>query len=131
VDKLKNPGNRSGLSLAWIRVAFLAFLNLFQPFSAFLSAVELSLYDLFYDLSKVAELLLEAALVFGQELVEVIKQHPIEDSLLGLAREVDSRHIGKKEARIGPGSGGCRKVKEGKELRKISFRLSPDGVNNC
>jgi hypothetical protein len=97
--------------------------------AAWVAAVEIALDHLFDDGSEEAVPLIETMLIFGQELVEVTKQHPKEDSLLGLARAVDSRYIGKKEARSGLESGGCRKVQREKELKKISFRLSPDGVN--
>jgi hypothetical protein len=56
------------------------------------------------DLPEIPMLMLEAALIFGQELVEVLRQHAIEDSLLTQARAVHSRHTGKEGANIGPPS---------------------------
>ena len=39
-------------------------------------------------------LLLEPALVFRQEALKIMEQHPVEDRVLRMARAVDSRHIG-------------------------------------
>jgi len=39
---------------------------------------------------EVAVLPLESALILGEEPVEVMEQHPVEDGLLGLTRAVDS-----------------------------------------
>jgi hypothetical protein len=36
--------------------------------------------------------MLKAALVFGQEALEVIKEHPIENGALGLAGTIDTCH---------------------------------------
>ena len=49
-----------------------------------------------------AEGLLESALVFGQELIEVVEKHPIKDSPLRMARTIDSRHGGRMASRNGP-----------------------------
>ena len=54
------------------------------------------------DRTEEAVLLLKAALVFGQELIEVVEQHPIKDSPLRMSRTIDSCHGGRMASRNGP-----------------------------
>lgn len=56
------------------------------------AAIEIALDHLLDDGSEVAVLLLEAALVFGQKAVEIMEQHPIKNSLLRMARTINSGH---------------------------------------
>jgi hypothetical protein len=44
----------------------------------------------FDDPTEEAIFLLEAALILGQERVEVMKKHPVEDGPLGMKRAIDS-----------------------------------------
>ena len=54
--------------------------------AARVAAVQIALYDIL-DRPEEAVFLLEAALVFGQELIEVVEQHPIKDSPLRMSVE--------------------------------------------
>jgi hypothetical protein len=47
-------------------------------------------------------LLLETALILGQEPVEVMKEHPVERRAFGMSRTVHSRHSGRMASRNGP-----------------------------
>ncbi len=55
------------------------------------------------DRPEEAVLLLEAALIIGQELIEMMEQHPIENSLLGMAEAIDSWHGKRVESKTEPG----------------------------
>ena len=54
------------------------------------------------DRPKEAVFLLEAALIFSQEPIEVMEQHSIEDSLFRMPRTIHSRHGGRIASRNGP-----------------------------
>ncbi len=56
--------------------------------AARIAAIEVSFNDFLDDGPEEARLLLEAALVFCQETVEVMKQHSIEDGSLGMPRTI-------------------------------------------
>ena len=47
-------------------------------------------------------LLLEARLIFGQEYLKIMEEHPVEDGALGMTRAVDSRHGRSSKSRNGP-----------------------------
>lgn len=64
-----------------------------------IAAVEIALDDFLEDRPEMSARLLKTALVGCQEAVEATEQHPIEDRALGMARTVDSRHIGKADSR--------------------------------
>jgi len=68
------------------------------------AAVEVALDDLLHDRPEIPVLLLEAALVFGQEPVEVMEQRPVEGRALRMAWAIDSRHIGKAYSKSVPGA---------------------------
>jgi len=57
-------------------------------------AVEIALDDLPNDRPEIPELLLETALVFGEETVEMVEEHPAKNRALRLAWAINSRHIG-------------------------------------
>jgi hypothetical protein len=52
--------------------------------------------------SEVAVLLLEAALVLRQITVEIMEQHPIKGSPLGMSGTIQSRHGGRMASKNGP-----------------------------
>jgi hypothetical protein len=60
--------------------------------AAWVAAVQIFFDHLFDDGSEEAVLPLESALILGQELIEVVEQHPVEDSPLGMSRTVKSCH---------------------------------------
>jgi hypothetical protein len=86
--------------------------------AARVAAVEAALHDLLDNWAEEAVLLLEAALILGQEPVEIMEQHPIEDSPLGTSRTINSCHsrsfssrnrpAGSKYARRPYSPGRCR-----------------------
>jgi hypothetical protein len=47
---------------------------------------------LLYDRTEEAVLLLEARIIFGKELVEVMEEHSVEDDAPGMTRAIDSWH---------------------------------------
>jgi hypothetical protein len=59
-----------------------------------IAAVKVALDHLFDDRPKIPVLPLEASLVFGQEPLKMIENHPVEHRALRMARTIDSRHIG-------------------------------------
>jgi hypothetical protein len=71
--------------------------------AARVAAVEVSFNDFFDDGPEEAVLLLIAALIFRQELVEVMKKRPAKDSLLRMREAIHSRHGGRMASRNGPG----------------------------
>ncbi len=72
------------------------------------AAVEVALDDLLDDRPEIPVLLLEAPLVFGQEPVEVMEQHTVEDRAFRMSRTIDSLHIGNADSRSVPGAPeGC------------------------
>jgi len=56
------------------------------------AAVEVALHDLFDDRPGIPVLLLEATLILGQEPVEMMEQHPVENGPLRMPRTIDSLH---------------------------------------
>jgi hypothetical protein len=60
--------------------------------AARVAAVKVALDDFLDDRPEKTIFLLEAALILGQEPVEVMKKHPVEDGPLGMTRAVDSWH---------------------------------------
>jgi len=70
--------------------------------AAGVAAIEVALDHLLDDRAEETILLLEPALVFRQEAVEVMEQHPIEDSPLGMSRTVNSCHSRSFSSRNGP-----------------------------
>jgi len=67
-----------------------------------MAAVEVALDDLLDDGPEEAVLLLEAALIFCQEPVEVMEEHAVEDGALGMTGTIGSGHGGEKASRNGP-----------------------------
>ena len=67
------------------------------------TAVQTALHDFLDDRPEEAILLLEAALIFSQEPVEVMEQHPVEDGALGMSRTITSGHRRSFSSRKGPG----------------------------
>jgi hypothetical protein len=70
--------------------------------AARIAAVQVALDHLLDNGPEETVLLLEAALIFYQELVEVMEQHPVEDSALGMAGAIDSWHGKDKDSGNGP-----------------------------
>ena len=70
--------------------------------AAGISTIEVAFDDFPDDGPEEAVLLLEAALILGQEPVEVMKQHSVEDGPLGMPRPIHARHGGKVASRSGP-----------------------------
>jgi len=70
--------------------------------AAGVAAVGVALDYLLDNRPEEAILLLEAALILGQETIKVMKQHPIKDSLFQMSRTIDSRHSGRMASRNGP-----------------------------
>ncbi len=48
---------------------------------------------------------LKTPLIFGDEPLEMMEKHPVENGAFRMARAVDSRHIGNEVSRNGPGTG--------------------------
>jgi hypothetical protein len=86
--------------------------------AARIAAVEVALDDLLDDRTEEAVLLLETSLILGQEPVEMMEQHPIEDGPLRMSRTIDSRHGGRMASRNGPTSriGPRRMFLDGKKI---------------
>jgi hypothetical protein len=103
--------------------------------AARVAAIEVALDHLLDDRPEIPVLLLEPALVLGQELVEMMKEHPVEDRAFGMSGPIDSRHGGKTAPRIGPRSWvepslpGKRWL--GRRRERTSGRESPTGVENA
>jgi hypothetical protein len=72
--------------------------------AARVAAIEVSFNDFLDDGPKEAVWLLEAALILGQEPVEVMKQHLVENSALRMPRTIHSRHSGRMDSKNGPSS---------------------------
>ena len=68
------------------------------------AAVKILLDDILDDRTEIAISLLETLLVFRDEALEMMEQHPIEDGPLRMPRTIDSRHIGNEESRNAPGN---------------------------
>ncbi len=73
--------------------------------AARVTAIEVTRNDFLDDRAEEAVLLLEAALIFGQETVEVMKQHPVEDGPLGMPGTIHSWHSRSHKSRNEPSSG--------------------------
>jgi len=73
--------------------------------AARVAAVQIALYDFLDDRPEEAVLLLETALVFGEELVEMMKKHPVEDGAFRMSGTVDSCHGQDKNPTNGPEAG--------------------------
>jgi len=56
------------------------------------AAVKIALHHLLDDGPEVTVLLLEAALILGQERVKIIEQHPVEHGAFWMSRAVDPCH---------------------------------------
>ena len=65
------------------------------------AAVEVALLDFLDDRPEEALFLLETSLILGQEPVEIMKKHPVEDGPLRISRTIDSRHGGRMASRNG------------------------------
>jgi len=75
------------------------------------------------DRPKIPVFPLESALILGDKPLEMMEQYPVEDGPLRMTRTIDSRHIGKDEARIGPGSGSRFKVQNRQELQVVALHI--------
>ena len=78
-----------------------------------IAAVEVALDHLFDDRPEIPVLLLEASLILGQEPLEMMEKHPIEDRALRMTKAIDSRHIGKADSRSMPEA--SKRRSEGRE----------------
>jgi hypothetical protein len=58
--------------------------------AARVAAIEISFNDFLDDRAEEAVLLLKAPLILGQETIEVMKKHTVENSPLGMPRTIDS-----------------------------------------
>jgi hypothetical protein len=57
-----------------------------------IAAIEIFLHNLLHHRAKIAILSLKAVLIFQKEWLEVMKEHPVEDSALGMALAIDTCH---------------------------------------
>jgi len=73
--------------------------------SARVAAVEILLDHLFDDRTEKAVCALKTRLIFGDETVEMMTHHPVEDGPLRMSRSIHSRHGGREAPRNGPTSG--------------------------
>jgi hypothetical protein len=62
--------------------------------AAWIAAVEVFFDDILDDRPEIPIFPLKSALVFRDELLEMMKKHPVEDGPLRMTRAIDSRHIG-------------------------------------
>jgi hypothetical protein len=74
------------------------------------------------DRPEIPIFLLEPALVFPQEALKIIDQHPVEDRPFRMARAVDSRHIGRAVSKSMPGT---------REERSGSTRKNPTTIGDA
>jgi len=72
--------------------------------AARVAAVQVALDDFLNDRPEEAVLLLEAALVFSQEALQMMEDHPVEDRALRMPGTIDSRQGGRNVPRNGPTS---------------------------
>jgi hypothetical protein len=70
--------------------------------TAGIAAVEVLLHDVRDDRPEIAVGLLET-LVFRDESLEMMEEHPVEDRAFRMARAIDSRHIRESRSRNAPG----------------------------
>jgi len=70
-----------------------------------IATVQITLDDFFDDGPEETVLFLETSLILGQEMIEVMKQHPVEHGAFGMPRAVNSCHSKRHLSRNGPTSG--------------------------
>lgn len=93
--------------------------------AARVAAVQIALDDFFDDGPEGAVLLLEARRILGQEAVEVMKDHPVEDGPLGITGAINPCHS--KESSIKKRANPLRK----KLLTdKIEFSIAASSAHN-
>jgi hypothetical protein len=80
------------------------------------AAIQIALDDVFNDGPEITILLLESALVFCDESLEMMEKQAIEDGPLRMTRAIDSRHIGKEESRNRPRTGVHQKIRGEREF---------------
>ena len=71
----------------------------------YFAVIKIPLDHFFDDRPEVAILLLKTSLVFRQEPVEVMEQHPVKDGPLRMSGKIEFRHGGRAASRNGPRPG--------------------------
>jgi di/tripeptidase len=99
--------------------------------AAGVAAVKIALDDLLDDRPEITIVPLEPALVFGDEPLEMMKKHPVENGAFRMTRAVDSRHIGNEVPRNAPGTGKGKNP--GTAIRNGTGHVSKsvESVNVC
>jgi hypothetical protein len=88
--------------------------------AAGIAAVEVLFDDLFDDRTEKAIFALKTLLIFRQEALEMMEQHPVEDGLLWMTRTVEPGHIVNEESRNAPGIGKGKNPGKAPRNRKKS-----------
>jgi hypothetical protein len=73
--------------------------------AAGIAAVKIFFDDILDDRPEITIVPLEPALVFGDEPLEMMEKHPVENGTFRMTRAIDSRHIGDEVSRNAPGTG--------------------------
>jgi hypothetical protein len=92
-----------------------------------IAAVKIALDDLFDDRSEIPVVPLEPALIFRDEPLELMENHPVENGPFRMTRTVDSRHTGNEVSRNTPGR---RKAKNPGTATRNGTRHAPKIVEN-
>jgi len=95
--------------------------------AAGIAAVKIFFDDILDDRPEITIVPLEAALVFGDEPLEMMEKHPVENGAFRMTRTVDSRHIGNEVSRNAPGTG---KGKNPRTTTRNGTRHAPKSVEN-
>jgi len=94
--------------------------------SAFrVAAIKIALDHRLDDRPKKTVRPLEAALIFRQEALEIMKKHPVEDRALRMPGTIDSRHGGRKASRTGPTSPMNPDLPENKRMTTSNGQFWP------
>jgi hypothetical protein len=92
-----------------------------------IAAVKIFFDDILDDQPEETIVPLEAALVFGDEPLEMMEKHSVENGAFRMTRTVDSRHIGNEVSRNAPGTG---KGKNPRTTTRNGTRHAPKSVEN-
>jgi hypothetical protein len=95
--------------------------------AAGIAAVKIALDDVLDDRPEETIVPLEPALVFGDEPLEMMEKHPVENGPFRMTRAIDSRHIGNDVSRNAPGTG---KGKNPRTTTRNGTRHAPKSVEN-
>ncbi len=95
--------------------------------AAGIAAVQIALDNVLDDRPEIPVFPLEAALIFRDKPLEMMKKHPIEDGAFRMARMVDSRHIGNEVSRNTPET---RKGRNPGTSTRNGKKSAPQSVEN-